>query len=211
CSSDLVPARWRSWRSPRGSPLANPTATRGRCERCRSCACGRGRLPWRPRSRSSWRRSSSYCNRSLQRDEVRRHRDAATAVDGAGDSAQDVHYVRGLFARHLLRPTFEYRTDQVPYAGAPPHLGAREVREPLVGLPELSHLDTALRVLPAGEVQRSQVAVQLDARLLALLGYVEVGGEPHQHAALQLDGCRDEVGRSEGEGCAALGGAVGFE
>ena len=97
-------------------------------------------------------------------------------------------------------------------AERPPPVGARERvlhRDVLVRLAEARELDRGVELLPVGEVDRAGVAVKLDAALLRLARDVEVRGETHDRAALELDDRDAEVRRLGRERLAGHRRAVG--
>ena len=61
-------------------------------------------------------------------------------------------------------------------------------------LAESGQLDGGVELLPAREEDRARIAVQLDPLLFAVAADVEIRGESHDGAALELDDGDAEVG-----------------
>src|SRR5690606_29929516 len=122
------------------------------------------------RAASSWRAASR--GRGLGRGGRREARgdvhDPALGQRGR-DRVQHVDDVGRVLAGHAVRAALQQRERQLADAVAPAHALAGEVAEGLVRAPELRDLDGAVRLLPAGEVERAEVAVELDAALLAVV------------------------------------------
>src|ERR687886_1933850 len=103
--------------------------------------------------------------------EARGYLDGPAFFDRSRDCLQNFDDVRGLCTRRTLRAILGDGVAQLDHRPAP--LGTRvrllDVGYGLVALAELAELHGRIEVLPAIHIERAQVAVKLNALLLAVL------------------------------------------
>src|SRR5579859_5568239 len=129
------------------------------------------------------------------------------------DSTANFYDVGRLRSRRALRTVLTDGIGQLNHRARPlcPFIRLLHVRHGFVGPAVLRKLDARVEVLPAIEVERAEIAVELDALLLAVLPNVKIRRQARQETTAKLERRRDEVGRVDMKRYALFGHAVGVE